>query len=137
MKPSKKTKIKTKINAVYGPPGREPNTRSINSSPPTPLKINEKIEAPISMVKIIVDTIAVFWLVSFMKPKDNFPFIRTIKSAPAAPIADASVGVAIPAIMEPKTKIIYINGKARVLRISLDVAGFAPGSNKIFGFFRF
>ena len=125
---------KTKISAVYGPPGREPNTRSIKSSPPTPLKINEKIEAPINIVKIIVETIAVFWLVSFINPKDNLPLIRTIKSAPAAPIADASVGVAIPAIIEPKTKIIKSSGKARVLRISLNDAEFASGSNRIFGF---
>ena len=90
IKPSKKTKIKTKINAIYGPPGREPNTRSIKSSPPTPLKINEKIEAPINIVKIIVDTIAVFLLVSFINPKDNLSLIRTIKSAPAAPIAAVS-----------------------------------------------
>ena len=69
-------------------------------------KINEKIEAPISIVKIIVETIAVFWLVSFIKPKENLSLIRTIKSAPAAPIADASVGVAIPIIIDPKTKII-------------------------------
>ncbi len=76
-------------------------------------------------MKIIVDIIAVFWLVSFIKSRDNFSLIRAIKSAPAAPIADASVGVAIPAIIEPKTKIIKSNGKASVLRISLNDAEFA------------
>jgi hypothetical protein len=51
-----------------------------------------------------------------------------------APIAEASVGVAIPAIIDPKTKIISKRGRARVFNISLNEAELASGSNKIFGF---
>ena len=59
------------------PPGREPNTKSIKSSPPTPLKINEKIEAPINIVKIIVDTIAVFLTSFFYKAqRSGLPLIK-------------------------------------------------------------
>ena len=49
-------------------------------------------------------------------------------------MADASVGVAIPAIIDPNTSIIRISGRASVLRISDTGAFFAFGSNRIFGF---
>ena len=81
---------------MYEPPGIEPKIRLINSSPPTPLKINEKIEAPIRIVNIIVETIAVFSEDSLINAKVIFPFTNAIISAPNAPIAAASVGVAIP-----------------------------------------
>ena len=51
-----------------------------------------------------------------------------------APIADASVGVAIPPIIDPNTRIMRISGRASVLRISDIGAFFAFGSKKIFGF---
>ena len=60
---------------VFPDPVRELKIRSINSSPPTPLKIREKIEAPIRIVKIIVETIAVFSEVSLRKSKFIFPLI--------------------------------------------------------------
>ena len=92
--------------------------RSINSSPPTPLKISEKIEAPIRIVNIIVETIAVFSEVSFKKCKLTFLFTNAINKAPNAPIAAASVGVAIPANIEPRTKKIKTIGSASVLNNS-------------------
>ena len=109
---------KTNIRAVNDPPGRELKIRSINSSPPTPLNINEKIEAPIRIVKIIVETTAVFSEVSFMKFKLTSLLINAINKAPNAPMAAASVGVAIPANIEPRTKKIKIIGSARVLNSS-------------------
>ena len=111
--------------------------RSIRSSPPTPLKINEKIEAPMRMVKIIVETIAVFSLVSFKKLRLNFPFTIVISIAPIAPIAEASVGVAIPAIIEPRTIIISIKGRARVFNISVIGVVAASDKETILGFFEF
>ena len=92
---------------MYEPPGRELNIRFINSSPPTPLKINENIEAPIRIVKIIVDTTAVFSDVSLIKVRLIFLLINAITSAPKAPMAAASVGVAIPAKIDPRTRKIY------------------------------
>jgi hypothetical protein len=103
---------------VNDPPGRELKIRSINSSPPTPLNINEKIEAPIRIVKIIVETTAVFSEVSFKKFKLTFLLINAINKAPNAPMAAASVGVAIPANIEPRTKKIKTIGSARVLSSS-------------------
>ena len=95
------------------------NIRSINSSPPTPLKINENIEAPIRIVKIIVDTTADFSDVSLIKVRLIFLFINAIISAPKAPMAAASVGVAIPAKIDPKTRKIKVIGSARVLSKSI------------------
>ena len=97
----------------------------INSSPPTPLNINEKIDAPIRMAKIIVDTTAVFSDVSIRNLILTFLFIRAIIKAPKAPMADASVGVAIPANMEPKTERIKITGRANVLIISILLIDFS------------
>ena len=119
MNPKKNITSKTKIRAVYEPPGSELKIRLINSSPPTPLKINEKIEAPIRIVKIIVDTTAVFSEVSFKKLKFIFLFINAITKAPKAPIAAASVGVAIPANIDPSTRKIKIIASASVLNNSI------------------
>jgi hypothetical protein len=119
MNPSKNITSNTKISAVYAPPGSELKIRLINSSPPTPLKINENIEAPIRIVKIIVDTTAVFSEVSLINLRLIFPFINAITKAPKAPIAEASVGVAIPANIEPNTKKIKVIGRASVLNISI------------------
>ena len=116
--PNKNITTNTKISAVYEPPGIELKIRFINSSPPTHLKINEKIEAPIRIVNIIVDTIAVFSEDSLINAKFIFPFSNAIINAPNAPIAAASVGVAIPAKIEPNTKKINKNGSAKVLNKS-------------------
>ena len=46
-------------------------------------------------------------------------------------MADASVGVAIPEIIDPRTRIISINGRASVFKISDDDADLAFGKNSI------
>ena len=89
------------------------------------------------MVNIIVVTIAVFSLVSFKKLKVSFPFINAIIRAPIAPIAAASVGVAIPPIIEPSTNTISINGRANVFKISIFGGVIESGKNWIFKFFEF
>ena len=53
-----------------------------------------------------------------MKCKLTFLFINAINKAPNAPIAAASVGVAIPANIEPRTKKIKTTGRASVLNNS-------------------
>ena len=77
------------------------------------------------MAKIIVDTTAVFSEVSIRNLKFIFLFIRAIIKAPKAPTADASVGVAIPANIEPKTEKINITGRANVLIISILLIDFS------------
>ena len=119
---------------MYEPPGIEPKIRFINSSPPTPLKINEKIEAPIRIVNIIVETIAVFSEDSLINAKVIFPFTNAIINAPNAPIAAASVGVAIPAKIEPSTKKINKNGRARVLNKLIILILESIAWSLIFGF---
>ena len=85
----------------------------------------------------MVDTIAVLWLVSLIKFISIFLFSAAIKSAPIAPIAEASVGVATPAIIEPRTKKIKDSGSPSVLKISnLERDSFA-GLKTMFGFLKF
>ena len=72
---------------------------------------------------------AVFSLASLIKAKLNFPFIRAINRAPMAPIADASVGVAIPAMIDPRTRTIKSKGMASVFKTSMLDADWALGSN--------
>ena len=81
------------------------------------------MEAPIRIVKIIVDTTAVFSEASFINLKFIFPFIRAIIKAPKAPMAAASVGVAMPAKIDPSTRKIKITGRASVFKISIFLIG--------------
>ena len=71
------------------------------------------------MAKIIVDITAVFSEVSFKNLKFIFPFTAAIIRAPKAPIAEASVGVAIPANIDPRTRKINSTGRARVFNNSV------------------
>ena len=102
-----------------------------------PLKINENIDAPISIANIMVDTIAVLWLVSLIKPISIFLFSAAIISAPIAPSAEASVGVATPAIIEPRTKKIKDSGRPRVLKISNPGRDTFEGLKTMFELLRF
>ena len=72
------------------------------------------------MVKIIVVTIKVFFDVSIRKFQLNFLLTTVIKIAPNAPIPAASVGVAIPIIIDPKTIKIKKTGSAKVFISSME-----------------
>ena len=82
-------------------------------------------------------TIAVFSLVSFKKLSESFPLINAIIIAPIAPMAAASVGVAIPPIIDPKTKTISTRGRANVFKISVFGGDTKSGKNWMFTFFEF
>ena len=71
------------------------------------------------MAKIIADITAVFSEVSFKNLKFILPFKAAIVRAPKAPIAEASVGVAIPANIDPRTRKINAIGRARVFNNSV------------------
>ena len=105
---------------MYFPPGIKLKISSTNASPPTPLKIKENIDAPIKILKIIVVTVAVLTLVSFRSFKSNLPFSIAIKIAPRAPTPAASVGVAIPAMIDPSTTNISNIGGSSVINMLIS-----------------
>ena len=114
MKPSKNIISITKNKAEYFPPGNISKTKLINPSPPTPLKIRENIDAPIRIVNTMVVTKAVLLLASFISSILNFLKYKHISIEPTAPTPAASVGVAIPKIIDPKTIKINKIGGSRV-----------------------
>ena len=70
------------------------------------------MDAPIKIVKTMVATKAVLLLASFISSILNFLKYKHISIDPTAPTPAASVGVAIPKIIDPKTiKISKIGGK--------------------------
>ncbi len=116
--PSRKTTTITTRTAPINPPGRLLNIWEISSSPPNPRKTSENKEAPTKIAKTIhvisVDERAI--LVSFFMESCRFTAAST--SAPTAPIAEASVGVAFPVKIEPKTKMMSNSGGAKLFIIS-------------------
>ena len=64
--PKTKTKNITKIIEPNNPPGMELKISVISSSPPSPLKTKEKIDAPIKIKKTIED-IKALWVVDSFK----------------------------------------------------------------------
>ena len=81
-----------------------------------------------------METTAVFSDVSLIKVRLIFLLINAITSAPKAPMAAASVGVAIPAKIDPRTRKIKVIGSARVLNKSIKSlikSYYPPRSKKI------
>ena len=87
----------------------------IRSSPPKPLKTSEKIEDP----KRIINTIAVISVVvstaSFKFFQVRLLLLKARISPPNAPTPAASVGVAMPRSIEPKTEVIKTKGGSKLV----------------------
>ena len=101
--PSKNIKSITIKILKYISPGNDRSASLINASPSRPLKTREKIVAPISKIKIIL----VIVIVSFATLKQVsiliLFFTKASIVAPTAPSPAASVGVAMPKIIDPNT----------------------------------
>ena len=86
------------------------------SSPPKPLKTRENIDAPINIIKtneliftVVMEASIIFLISSCL-------FKNEIISAPAAPTAADSVGVATPKKIEPNTDKIKIIGGSKSIK---------------------
>ena len=125
MKPNKKTKIITISTEPNNPPGTASNKFAISSSPPNPRKTKENIEAPIKIIKTMLLINAVCLTASANTEKDNFLFNAEIKIDPIAPIPAASVGEAIPKMMDPKTEKISKKGGIKIFKIFIRDTDFS------------
>ena len=118
IKPSKKITSMTMKVAPTSPPGICSNSLCINASPPYPRNTSENTDAPIR----IKNTIAVVRVVERATSRAAFIVIdlasKARRIAPIAPTAAASVGVAIPVRMEPRTANIRTKGDTRLVTIS-------------------
>ena len=75
----------------------------IKISPSNPLNTKENIVAPINNINIMLVIFEVFIRTSFNIPLLKFLFINANNADPMAPNDEASVGVATPKIIEPRT----------------------------------
>ena len=109
-KASTNTRMLTTIRKPSWPPGRPVSRCSTHLGPSTPWNARLKTVAPIRMNStkhdsFIVESIA--WRISFRSMR---PRASAITSAPTAPIAPPSVGVAMPRKMVPSTRKIRASG---------------------------
>ena len=110
IKPSRKiTSITTSV-APITPPGMSTKKLWINSSPPKPRKTSEKTAAPIRIINTIQVTPRVSITASRSLSNVSCPRSQAKISAPIAPNPAASVGVAAPSRMEPRTRNISNSG---------------------------
>ena len=122
-KKNPRTKIKIMVNSIA--PITPPGIWFINevkiSLPSSPIKTKEKIFALISIKKIIELIFVVSRIALFKTFKEKLFLIKLKTIAPIAPKEAASVGVAIPIKIDPKTKIIRIIGKKITLKVFFKV----------------
>ena len=90
----------------------------IRSSPPKDLNTYENAVAPTNIPKIIAPVNADLSVTSFKTLKFNRLFKTASKIEPKAPTPAASVGVAKPANIEPRTKKIKKIGGKKDLKIN-------------------
>ena len=121
MKPIKKITTMTTKTIPITPPGIWEKILVINSSPPNPLKTRTKIDDPISIINTIEVISVVPCTASVKFFLFNFPLESASKIAPNAPTPAASVGVAIPASIEPRTATIKRRGGAKLVSTSFKV----------------
>ena len=88
-----------------------PVTKSVTTSPPPiPRKTPVKHVAPQRIIITMVLVFAVCTAAWYSPCQVNFPYPTTIRKARKAPTPEASVGVAIPKNMDPRTPSISIRG---------------------------
>tara|TARA_B100000929_G_C15322075_1_gene357638 strand:+ start:199 stop:663 length:465 start_codon:yes stop_codon:yes gene_type:complete len=122
-KKNPRTKIKIIRNniAPVDPPGICFINEVKISLPSSPIKTKEKILALIS-IKNIIELIFVVSKTPVFRTFKEKLFLRILKSiAPTAPKDAASVGVAIPNRIDPRTKTIRIIGKKIILKVFVKV----------------
>ena len=103
----------TTTTAPNAPPGNSVKIPVIRSSPPNPLKTNEKIEDPKSIIKTIAVISVVVSTASVRFDLVKLLLLIESKIAPRAPTPAASVGVAMPKRIDPNTEVIKINGGSK------------------------
>ena len=86
------------------------------------------MEAPIRIIKIMLVVIALSRQMDFSKGHESLFLDMAIKEAPIAPRPAASVGVAMPKRIDPKTTTIrerggHIAGQSLCLTLSVEVLG--------------
>ena len=99
-----KVAISIEMMIPVGPKGRPINVRSISSSPPKPLSTRVKQTAPMiapKMNAVVLDVSSMTSLIITGRLRAPFDQARSI--APAAPTPAASVGVANPKKILPRT----------------------------------
>ncbi len=134
MKPSRNISSMTMNMAPTTPPGRLVSSSRTTSSPPKPRNTSEKIDAPIRIMNTMQVTRRVLCITACRISRLNC-FCRMANSmAPTAPTEAASVGVAMPAKIEPSTPRIRNSGGSRasttretssLLSIARSAAGIA------------
>ncbi len=103
MKPSTNMISMTTMVAPMAPPGMAERNSCTRLSPPIRRNTMEKTAAPIRMMKTIEVMVAVEMTVSFSTLRLNRRLNRASTMAPTEPTEAASVGVAMPTRMEPRT----------------------------------
>ena len=125
-KPNKKVTKRMVMMMPEGSKGNPSSPRSINSSPPSPLRTREKAVAPKKIAKIYAVVRVVSVRASLTTSRDNLPAIQVNTTAPNAPTPAASVGVARPKKMDPST------AKIRRIGGNTDFAN-APRRSRVIG----
>ena len=121
IKPNKNITNITISVAPITPPGMSSNKLNTSSSPPKPLKTNENKLAPIRIINTI-DVILVVLCITAVKFFRVSCFCHNANNvAPIAPIPAASVGVAKPKSIEPKTTNINNKGGINAFIIKLNI----------------
>ena len=98
-----KVAISIEMMIPVGPKGRPINVRSISSSPPKPLSTRVKQTAPMIAPKMNAVVLDVSSMTSLTTGRLRAPFDQARSIAPAAPTPAASVGVANPKKILPRT----------------------------------
>ena len=117
MKPSRKISTITNTSAVTDPPGSENKNSSTTSSPPSPRKVSENMDAPIRIPKTMQEMRVVLRTTSPRIFQLTILRVAASSMAPTAPNDAASVGVARPPRMDPRTARIRNKGGIRTFTI--------------------
>ena len=111
--PRMKTRMFTTIRKPIAPPGRLSNRCSTQTCPSAALNVNENTVEPIRMNITKLDSRVVLTSACLSRAMFNRLRATAITSAPTAPIAPPSVGVATPRKMVPSTRKISTSGGIR------------------------
>ncbi len=115
------------------PPGSQRNIPAMRSSPCSPRKASENTCAQMRMNIIIAVILVVDWHVSRSTFHDMRPATAVTKIAPSAPIDAASVGAAIPAMIDPRTASTSVTGGSTTFTKRSHKSRRASASRSSFG----
>ena len=136
-KPRRKVNSRIVMMIPTGPNGNPSNVLSMSSSPPRPLRTSEKAVAPIRMAKMKAVVRVVSLTTSVKTDFERVPLASARISAPAAPTPAASVGVAKPRKILPRTAkmrnaggttaLINVSNAAASKTLSVEIDGKSAG----------